>query len=380
MKRICAITERRADYNKLRPVLQKIQLEPEFELSVIVAGQHLLPELGNSVELIEKDGFPIVARIPMFSQDNKDNGADMVRAMGRVMIALTDILEKVKPDIMLVGFDLGAHLAAAIAAAHMNILVAHVEGGERTGSIDESLRHATTRFAHLHFASNEEGAQRLIRMGENPKYVYNVGCPSLDTLLNMETIPPEKLAKEFNLDLSEPFILVLQHPVTTEADEATQQILQTLEAVKKTGMQAMLIYPNIDAGGRRIIREIEKTKIQAHRNLPFEVYTSLMKVASVLVGNSSSGIVEAPSLKLPVVNIGTRQQGRLQAENVINTGYDAAEIYNAIIKAVHDREFLKKVKSCKNPYGDGKASARIVEVLKSIDIDDRTIIQKKLAY
>lgn len=380
MIRICAITERRADYSKLRPVLQKIEMDPELELQLVVAGQHLLPELGHTMELVESDGFTVVAQVPMFSKNKKDTGADMVRALGQAMIELTDVLERVAPDIMLVGFDLGAHFAAAITAAHMNRPVAHIEGGELTGSIDESLRHATTRFAHLHFASNEVSAKRLVRMGENPRYVFNVGCPSLDALLNMDFIPPEKLAQKFDLDLSQPLILVLHHPVTTEADRATEQIMLTLEAIKKTGMQAIFIYPNIDAGGRRIIKVIERTRVKNYKNLPFEAYASLMRFASVLVGNSSSGIVEAPSLKLPAVNIGTRQQGRMQAENVINAGYNSEEIYDAVMKAIYDEEFRKRLEDSKNPYGDGKTSPRIVEILKSIDLHDPALIQKRLAY
>ena len=380
MKRICAITERRADYSKLRPVLQKIEEDPELELFLIVAGHHLLPELGHTVELVVSDGFTITARVSMFSEKEKGNGAEMAKALGRAIIGVTEATERIDPDIMLVGFDLGAHLAAAIAAAHMNILVGHIEGGEVTGSIDESLRHAITRFAHLHFASNDMSAQRLIRMGENPDYVFDVGCPSLDALCNMDYIPHQELAQTFNLDLSQPLILVVQHPVTTEADKADDQIMQTLNAVKKTRKQAIVIYPNIDAGGRSIIRVIERSKIQNYKNLPFEVYASLMKLASVIVGNSSSGIVEAPSLKLPAVNIGTRQQGRMQAENVINTDYNSEEIYNAIMKALYDKEFRKKLDSCRNPYGDGKASSRIVRILKSVDTHDPTLIQKKLAY
>lgn len=380
MRRICAITERRADYSKLKPVLQNIEEDPELELHLIVTGHHLLPRLGHTVEIVESDGFNIVGRVPMFSEGVKDSGSEMARALGRVVIGITEALERVAPDIMLVGFDLGAHLAAAIVAAHMNITVAHIEAGELSGSIDEALRHATSRFAHLHFASNEVSAQRLVRMGENPKYVFNVGCPSLDALLTMGFMPPEELARKFGLDLSQPFILVLQHPVTTEADEATEQIMLTLEAVKKTGMQAILVYPNIDAGGRRIIRVIERTKIQNYRSLPFEVYASLMRHASVLVGNSSSGIVEAPYLKLPAINIGTRQQGRIQAENVINTGYDTEEIYAAVMTAIYDEEFRKRLDGCKNPYGDGRASSRIVKILKSVDLHDPVLIQKRLAY
>lgn len=380
MRQICAITERRADYSKLKPVLQQISEDPELGLQLIVTGHHLLPKVGHTVELVETDGFNIIAKIPMFSGEEMDTGAEMARAMGRVMMGITDVLEKAAPDIMLVGFDLGAHLAGAIAAAHMNIPVAHIEGGERTGSIDESLRHATTSFAHLHFVSNEDSAKRLIRMGENPRYVFDFGCPSLDSLLNMEFISPEELARQFDIDISSPLILVLHHPVTSEAEEATEQVRLTLEAVKKTGEQTIFIYPNIDAGGRRIIDVIEGTKVQAYKNLPFEVYTSLMNLAAVLVGNSSSGIIEASSLKLPAINIGSRQQGRMQAGNVINTGYNAEEIYDAIMKAIYDKEFREKVKDCKNPYGDGKASARIVDTLKTINLLDPALTQKRLAY
>lgn len=380
MIRICAITERRADYSKLRPVLRKLVETPGFELSLIVAGHHLLPEMGNTVELIEQEGFAIAARVPMFSYRGEDNGAEMAKAMGKALIGMTEALEKQKIDLLLVGFDLGAHLAGAMAAAHMNIPVAHLEGGLVTGSIDEPIRHSISRFAHIHFAETEASAQRLVRMGENPRYVFNVGCPSLDTILSADFPPPHETGKKFNLDLSKRFILVMQHPVTTEAEDATEQILRTLSAVKRTGMQAILIYPNIDAGGKRIIQAIENTPIQSYKNLPFELYIGLLNVTGVIVGNSSSGIVEAPSFKLPAVNIGTRQQGREKTSNVIDVGYDEEEIYQAIQKAMYDKKFREGLEECRNPYGDGKASQRIIDILSSIDLKDPRLIQKRLMY
>ncbi len=380
MIRVCAITERRADYSKLRPVLREIEKDPEFRLELIVTGQHLLPQLGLTSSLIENDGFDIASKIPIFSRNERDNGADMVKALGRTLIKVADVLEKLSPDLMLVGFDLGSHLAAAMAAAHMNIPVAHIEGGEVSGSIDESIRHAITRFAHVHFTSNRSAARRLVRMGENPKLVFNVGCPSLDNLLNMDHILPEELHRRFEINAAEPLVLVIQHPVTTEADDSTGQVMATLKAIRKTGFQAIFIYPNVDAGGRRIIQVLEESRIKSYPNLPFEVYASLLRISSVLVGNSSSGIIEASSLKLPVVNIGTRQQCRLQAENVLNTGYQSDDIYDAVMKAVHDKEFRKKVGRCRNPYGDGKASSRIVKILKSVDFHDPSVIQKRNAY
>lgn len=380
MRKIFTLTERRADYGRIKAVLQEIQQSRELELALIVTGAHLLPEQGNTIEVVKKDGFPIDAIVPVFSGEEKDTGADMVRALGRAIIGMTNALEKIKPDILLVGFDLGAHLAAAIAGAHMNLPIAHLEGGEVTGSIDESIRHAITRFAHIHLPTSELGKQRLIAMGENPKYIFCVGDPALDIILNMEFIPAEKLAGEFKLDLSRPVILVVQHPVTTEADEASGQVLKTLSAVKRAGEQAIFICPNVDAGGRRMREAFENARIQLYENMPFETFTSLMKISSVMVGNSSSAIREAPIFHLPAVNIGTRQNGRERAGNVIDVGYDEEEIYQAIRKAIHDQSFRQKLQNLHNPYGDGKASQKIVEVLKSIDLTDRSLIQKRLAY
>lgn len=377
IRKICVITERRADYSRLKPVLQKIKQDPMLELFIVASGAHLLSETGRTIDLIKQDGFSIDTNIQMFSEDKSDTGVEMSRALGRALIEITNALEKIKPDILLIGFDLGAHLAGAIAGAHMNIPVAHIQGGEITGTIDESIRHAITKFAHIHFPSTAKSAERIIKMGENPKYVFTVGCPAIDAICNTKFIPAHKLAEKFNINLSKPLILLIQHPVTTEVNEAENQIIKTLSAIKKINEQVILIHPNIDAGGRRILKIIKRTKIKRYKNLPSETFLSLMNITNVIVGNSSSGIREAPSFKLPAVNIGTRQQGREQANNVISVDYDEKEIYSAIKKVLYDKEFKEKLKDCKNPYGDGKASERIVDILAKIKIKPE-MLQKKI--
>lgn len=382
-RKICVITERRADYSRLKPVLKLIQQSKKLELSIIVTGTHLLDEMGHTVDLVRADGFPVDAEVEMFTKFDQDDGASMSKALGRSLIGITRALERIKPDIVLVGFDLGAHLAGAIAAAHMNIAVAHIQGGEVTGTIDESLRHAITKFAHIHFAATQKSAERIIKMGENPKYVFNVGCPVIDMIVGTRLKTKEGLAKELRIDISKPLLLIIQHPVTTEVDAAQEQILTTLAAVneinKNKEFEVALIYSNIDAGGRRIIEEEKKSGMKRFKNLPIETFLSLLRITRVLIGNSSCGIREAPSFKVPVVNIGTRQQGRERADNVIDVGHDKKEIVAGIKKALYDKKFRKKLENCKNPYGDGRSAKRIVKMLEEIEFP-KGFVQKRIAY
>jgi UDP-N-acetylglucosamine 2-epimerase (non-hydrolysing)/GDP/UDP-N,N'-diacetylbacillosamine 2-epimerase (hydrolysing) len=379
IRRICVITERRADYSRMKPILEELRDDPDLDYSLIVTGQHLLPELGNTVEVIEADGFKIDVRIKNHSENESDTGADMCRAMGKALIGIADALEEIEPDMVLVGFDLGANLAAAIAGAHMNIPVAHIQGGEVTGTIDESLRHAISKFAHIHFPANQDAAERLIKLGEDPKYVFNVGCPSLDVILNAQLLSEKDIVEEFGIDPAEPFGIIIQHPVTTEVDKSQDQIVETLSAVRELELQTIMIYPNIDAGGRKIIEIIESSNIKVVKNLPFEKFLSLLKISSILIGNSSCGIREASSFNIPVVNIGTRQQGRLRPDNVLDVGYDRDQIKEAIEKALHDKEFAQIVKVCENPYGDGKSAKRIVKIMKEIEITPE-MLQKRILY
>src|SRR3989338_2613949 len=376
MRKILFVTERRADYSRFKPVIDRIAKDKSLEYCLIATGMHLLERHGKTIDMISEDGIKITSVIPMFEENYKDTGAEMARAMGRFMIGITKELERLKPDIVLTGFGIGANFATAVAAAHMNIPVGHIQGGEVSGSIDESLRHATSKFAHFHFPANKDAADRLRRMGEDPKNIFTVGCPSLDALFNAKKIPKKELEKQLGFNLGRKFIIIIQHTVTTEVEEVPEQIRQTLSAVKELVIPALLLYPNNDAGALAIIKEIEKTNIKRLRTVSLDVYANLLSYASALVGNSSSGIHETASFHAPTVNIGTRQQGRLRPNNVIDAPNDKDKIKAAIKKALYDKKFLEKVRKCENPYGDGHSAERIVKVLKELPLT-KELVKKR---
>ena len=381
MRKIAVITGTRAEYGIFKSVLREIEANLELNLSLIVIGMHLSAEFGYTVKEIEEDGFKIDAKIDVLHSE--DTGAAMSKSIGRCMVRTANALEKIKPDVLLILGDRSEMLVGAVSATYMGIPIAHIHGGDVSGNVDEPVRHAITKLAHIHFAATEESADRIIKMGEEPWRVHVVGAPGLDLILNEKMPEPREIARKYGLDLSKPILLVVQHSVITEADDAPNQIRETLEAIVELGYQTILIYPNADAGGRRmieVIREYEKYPfIKTFRSVIHKEYLSLMKLASVIVGNSSSGIIEAPSFRLPVVNIGTRQKGRQRAENVINIDYDKEEIKMAIQKALYDKKFKEKVKNCKNFYGDGKAGMRIANVLSEIKIDKK-LLEKRMTY
>jgi len=350
--------------------------DPFFDVFLAVTGICLLDRHGKDVDYIREDGFRIDAEIPMFEDQQEDSGAAMTRALARVMSGLVGALEKAKPDLVLSGFDIGANFAVTVAAAHMNIPVAHIQGGEVTGSIDESIRHAMTKFSHIHFPATEDAKQRLMRLGENPNDIYVVGCPSLDVLVDTPSIPKEELEKEFNLDFRRPFILVIQHPVTTEDKNSIDQIRETIKAIKALELQALFLLPNNDAGHAKIIEEIRESGLMWQPSLSTLKFVNLYRNASVLVGNSSSGIHETPTMRIPAVNIGTRQQGRERAENVLDVSYESDEIQQAIRKSLYDEDFRAMVSKVKNPYGEGRSAEQIVQVLKGLKLRP-DLIQKK---
>ena len=373
------ITERRADYSKLRPIIKEIKKSKKLDYQLIVTGSHLLSKYGNTINDIKCDNFKISSILPMLKKNAPDTGAEMVRAHGRILIKLADEFERLKPDIILSGFDIGANFAATVLGSHMNILVAHIEGGEITGTIDESIRHAMTKFSHLHFTSNEIATKRIVKMGENKKYVFTVGNTSLDGIISEKTIPKNKLYKKYDLDLKKPFIIILQHTVTSEIDQIDKNFIQTLDAIKELDLQTLVIFGNSDAGSKKIAKLINSTKIKKFLTIPYGDYVNLLKNSSALVGNSSSGIIESPFLKIPSVNIGTRQTGRTRSISVLDVGYNKSQIKKAILKSVYDKQFLKKIKNSTSLYGDGKSAKKIVKILEDIDLKTITT-QKKLMY
>jgi UDP-hydrolysing UDP-N-acetyl-D-glucosamine 2-epimerase len=288
---------------------------------------------------------------------------------------LVDFFKKNKPDIVIAMTDLGFTLATAIAGSHMNIPVAHVHGGDVSGSIDELVRHSTTKLSHIHFPATQKSAQRIIKMGEDDWRVHIVGAPGLDELLHSKLYSEDEIRQKYNL-IANKYIVLVQHSVSMEEHEAGEQFKKTLRAVENFKLPTILIYPNADAGSSDIITAIENIEadfIKSHRSVPRKDYLSLLKYASVLVGNSSSGLLEAPSFKLPVINIGNRQNNRERAENVIHSDYNTDEIIKSIKFVLENEEFKRKLLQCKNPYGDGKAGEKIAEILSKIEIDKKLL-------
>lgn len=373
MRKIFIITERRADYSRFKPILNFIENDHDLEYILTVTGAHLKKELGYTIDEIIRDGFNVHYKINMFD-DDEDSGGAMIRSFSKVAHELTFILEESKPDIILSGFDIGANMAVAITGAHMNIPVGHIQGGEVTGTIDESIRHAMTKFSHFHLASNKDAVERLIKMGEKPEYVYDVGCPSIDAILDIDD--DSKILNKYNLRKN--FFILIQHPVTTEFYENSRNIKETIDALKEfIDYDVIIILPNNDAGYSQIVEQLNFSNFKTVESLGLSDYINLLKRAQLLIGNSSSGIHEASSFNIPVINIGTRQSGRLRSENIIDVDYSK----NQIIEAIKEGIIIKRNKQIfQNPYGDGKSSQRIVEILKNIDIQNNKLIQKQITY
>lgn len=380
MRKILYISGTRADYGLMKYTLDKIQKHPELELEIIATGMHLMDEFGTTINEIKNDGFKYHIIDSVYEKDDKES---MLNFIGIFIQKMPEIVEKIEPDIILLLGDRGEMLAGAIAGAYLGIPVAHLHGGEISSTVDDLARHAITKLSNIHFPANLESAKRIIRMGENPEMVFVVGAPGLDSVLHEELIEPEKIAEIYDLDLSQPIILVLQHPVTLEVEDASFQIHETLEAVLDLKRQTILVYPNADAGGRSMINIIQKYEnspyLKTFKSLPRKDYLSILNIASVLVGNSSSGIIEAASFKLPVINIGTRQYGRDRAENVIDATYKKEDIKAKILYCLSNEMFKNKVENCKNPYGNGNAGTNIADILSKIPID-QNLLQKRLNY
>ncbi|MBA2357363.1 MAG: UDP-N-acetylglucosamine 2-epimerase (hydrolyzing) [Actinobacteria bacterium] len=380
MRHIAILTEARSSYGYLRPIARLIEADPELQYSLIVTNQHLLPDFGYSVEEIERDGLNITDRIYMTLDGYTP--ATMVKSLGVLLLSLGDAFVRLQPDFVLVLGDRGDSLMAALAGAHMNIPVAHIQAGERSGNIDGLTRHAITRFAHVHFASGPDAAERLRRMGEDEWRIQLVGAPQLDELVRGDVAPPEEIAERFELDLTEPLLLVVQHPVTEEYGEGVEQMRETLEAVCELRHQTVLIFPNTDAGSddlRLLVERYHRPFMRLERNVPRRVYGGLMQAASALVGNSSSGLIEAPALNLPAINVGERQRDRARAPNVIDVPHNRSAIADAIRRAL-SAEFRAGLANGDSPYvSDGRVSERIVEFLKTVPIDAR-LLRKQIAY
>ena len=369
-RKILSITGTRADYGLMTPVFQSICRSSVLNLELIVTGMHLLPEFETSLSKIRDDDFCPLHFVSMVLAE--DSGKAMAQSLGFAIYGIAQIIDANKPDILLLQGDRGEMLAGAMTAAHMNLPIVHMSGGDYSGSIDDSIRNAISKFAHIHLTTCSLSTKRLLEMGETVERIFEVGEPGLDLINNMDFISPMELAREFHLDLFKPIILATQHPVTTEAELGAWQIEQTLEALAELKYQTIFTYPNSDSGGREMVKKLlnykDKDFIRIIPNLGSAKYLSLMRIASVLVGNSSSGILEAPSFKLPVVNIGSRQYGRLRAGYIIDVDYNKNQIKKAIQYALTDEKYRVGLAVCVNPYGDGNTAAKTVDILQHLAI------------
>ena len=379
-RRITCITGTRADYPRVKSVLRRISQSDLIDLNIVVTGSHLLEDYGYSAQEIIDDGFSITKMVPMYEGDyNSPHG--MTKATARCMTGIADALQELQPDLVLLTVDRVETLAAASAASLMNFPIAHIQGGEVTGTIDESIRHAVTKLSHIHFPATQDAAERIIQMGENPDMVFHVGCPYIDEITNSKKMTKTDLSKKYGFDPNKQLIIFTQHPVTTEHLAARTQMKTTLNALKHFEFcEIMAFFSNTDAGGKDIISELAGVNnMHLVPNMESKDFLSLMNCADVMVGNSSAAIREAPSFNLPAVNIGTRQQGRLRAENVIDVSHDSSSIKNAIEFALTDTKFLSRLAPISNPYGDGRSAKRIVRVLENLPLPP-SFIQKQFTH
>lgn len=392
-RKIAIFTGNRAEYGLQFPIIKAINAHPDLLGYLFVGGAHLDEDFGATKSEIERDGFTIHAEVKMTMRH--DTLAATAQAIGTGIVSLSEGLDALKPDFLVVYADRFEGLAAVVAGTQMGIPTAHIEGGDITegGALDDSVRHAMTKLAHLHFTTNEEAAERVRKLGEEPWRVFNVGFPALDLIAQGNYASPEELRERYALDPARPVVIFTQHSVTTEFEDAAAQVLPALAAMRRLaaqGVQVILTYPNNDAGGKAIIAELEKVaaehlpNVQVHMSLGRRNYHGVLNLCGkegrgVYAGNSSSGIKETAIFGCPVVNIGSRQAGRLRADNVIDTQYDQDQIFGACLKGIHDESWRAHCAQVANPYGSGNAGPRIAEVLATTPLGP-ALVQKKMTY
>lgn len=392
-RKITIYTGNRAEYGLQYPIIKAIDSHPDLEYFLLVSGAHLQEDFGYTRKEIEKDGIRIYKEVKIDMES--DTLYATAQAIGSGILSLSKILDDIRPDFHVVYADRFEGFSALITGTQMNIPTAHIEGGDLTegGALDDSVRHAMTKLAHLHFTTNKQAEERVLHLGEEPWRVYNVGFPAIDLIVAGNYANSDELIVKYKIDINKPIIIFTQHSVTTEFELAADQIKPSLEAMDQLaseGIQIIITYPNNDAGGKRIINEIKnfekkvQANIQIHQSLGRYNYHGILNlcgkvVKGVCVGNSSSGIKETAIFGCPVVNIGSRQQGRLRADNVIDVGYNTEEILNACYKSLNDEKIREQCRTCENPYGAGDAGKKIAQVLSSIEINSR-LLQKKITY
>lgn len=384
MRKVCTVIGSRANYSSIKSAMRAIQRHQGLELQIVAAASALLDRYGQVVDLIETDGFEINERLYILIEG--ETPVTMAKSTGIGLLELSSAFDRLAPDVVITVGDRFETMATTLAAAYMNIPVAHTMGGEVSGTIDESIRHAVTKFAHIHFPASRDAAERIVRLGERPEMVFQVGCPRIDLVAEILAEDGCELDSQIfdigvgdRIDPMKPFVLVSQHPVTTEYGEGEHQINETLSAVRATGMQAIVLWPNSDAGSDDIARGIRRFREQGmasnmhfFKNLPISTYIHLMKRTSCLIGNSSSGIREGSFIGTPVVNIGSRQAYRERGNNVLDVAPISSEIQKAIaIQLAHGPYHSNDI------YGNGSSGQRIADILAGLGT---VSVQKRIIY
>lgn len=380
MKKIMIITGSRGEWGYIRPIMRLMQKRNDVTPILVVTNMHLLESYGSSYKEIERDGFTIDYKVHM-SLDGY-NHYTQAKSLGIFLNSLPDILDKERPDWVLLAGDRGEQLMGAIAASYTYTPVAHIQAGELSGNIDGMTRHAIGKLVHMHFAANEDAADRLVKLGEERFRVFNVGAPQIDEMVQAQYTELPELEDKLLVSLSKGYILAVMHPVTEEASKAGEQAKIFIQALNEFDCPKIVILPNNDAGSNLVkdaIYEYRKGAYHFYSNLKREDYLGLLKNAKCIVGNSSSGLLEAPTFQIPAVNIGRRQDMRFRGANVIDVEFDKESVVRAIEKAVSEEFHAYLQKNCVNPYGDGRSSERILDLLLHTKVDEKWLV-KKLTY
>lgn len=382
MKRIGIMTGTRAEYGLLKPLMQEINKDNDLELYLIVSGMHLSPEFGMTYQEIEEDGFEINAKVEMLL--SSDSPAGISKSIGLGVIGFADEFQRADLDMLILLGDRYEALSAAICAMVMRIPIAHLHGGELTeGAIDEGIRHSITKMSYLHFTSTEQYRNRVIQLGENPERVFYVGALGVENIKKINLMTKEELERSIHFEIDENTVIVTYHPVTLENNTVEEQFLNLLEVLDRNPKIRMIFTKaNADTNGRIVNELIDKYAAQnseracAFVSLGQKRYLSALKYCRIVIGNSSSGIIEAPSFGKPIINIGDRQKGRICADSVINCGYTQQEIQQAMETALTE-EFENKARNCRNPYEKENTAANIISVIKDYLLNDKINLKKR---
>ena len=383
--KILAITGARSEFDLLSTLYDKLHKDDFFDFKIVVTGAHLSETFGKTVSNIEAKEYPIADRI--YNLIDTDEKIGRLISLGNQIPAFAQTFNREKPDLIIVPGDREEAISVSMTGAYMDIPVVHFFGGDiaKDGNIDNSARYAASKFAHLHFVTLEEHKQTLLKLGEEESRIFVVGNPAIDNIISTPNISRKELSKNIGFDIEkDDYLVLIKHPIITEFKEQKQQMETILDAVVESDIKCLINYPNSDAGNREIINVIDSyvskhDNLFTFKNLDRLNYINLLRNASSLIGNSSSGLLEAPSFNLPAINIGSRQRGRISAENVVFIDHNKKNIVEAIDKVRNDTNFIEMVNKCVSPYGNGNTTEKVIKVLKNLIIDNE-FIYKNITY